>query len=278
MTKDQLYKEVSKRLQEDGPNAYLDDLIDMSSSDNLENSRQTRDLLDQFVGNQMMKNTSLPIDLSSDKKVKKTLEGLTSQYTDIKNPKWDVYDIGKDTVGGLHTDGTFGANSRYIDEDVVGQLAAHEPLHKMVRDSGGKSTPDNILSKFKKMLMKEQNIISGEDLAKKGALAGHEIMQAGHLNPNSKITSSLKNAIDAASGNFSKLKLSKIPFVGPAIAGGLTLAATGDASAAAPAAIPILNEAETLGPTLGPESDIENPSKSYEQRKKAIEMLSQRRD
>jgi hypothetical protein len=109
-------------------------------------------------------------------------------------------------------------------------------------------------------------------------MLGHEITQAGHLNPNSKMTSSLKNALAAATGKFGKLSKS-IPFVGPAIAGGLTMMTTGDAEAAQASAMPILGEADSLGPEAGsPESDIENPSKSYEQRRKAIEQLSQRRD
>lgn len=277
-TNEQKYKELAKRLREEGSDANIDDLIDFVDGDNLENSRQARDLLEQFTGSEMMKNTSLPIDFKNDKAAKKTLEGLTSQYTDIMSPEWDIYDIGKDTVGGLHTDGTFGANKRYLNKDVAGQLIAHEPIHKMVRDSGGSSIPDDVMNKFKLDLMKEKGISGGLDLAKKGALASHEIMQAGHLNPDAKITPSVRNAIAAATGRFGKLAKS-VPLVGPALAAGATMLATGDASAATQAGMPILSEADDLGPTPGtPESDIENPSKSYEQRIKAIQQLSQRRD
>lgn len=276
-TKEQMFKELAKRLREEGQNANIDDLIDLTSGDNLENSRQSRDLLEQFTGSEMMKNTSLPIDFKNDKAAKKTLEGLTSQYTDIMSPEWDVYDIGKDTVGGLHTDGTFGANKRYLNKDVAGQLVAHEPIHKMVRDSGGSSIPDDIMNKFKLDIMKEKGISGGLDLAKRGALEAHEVMQAGHLNPAAKITPSLRNAIAAATGKFGKLAKA-VPLVGPALAGGLTMLATGDASAAGQAATPILNEAEGLGPEAGsPESIVEDPTKSYEQRQKAIQELSKRR-
>lgn len=69
-------------------------------------------------------------------------------------------------------------------------------------------------------------------------------------------------------------KLSKLPFVGPALAGGLTMLATGDASAAASAATPILGEADDLGPMKGSlESDIQDPSKNYLERAKAAEQL-----
>lgn len=273
----QRFKELAKRLREEGPNANIDDLIDMSD-DVLDNSRQSRDLLEQFLGSEMMKNTSLPIDFKNNKAAKKTLEGLTSQYSDVMNPEWDIYDIGKDTVGGLHTDGTFGANKRFLNKDVAGQLVAHEPIHKMVRDAGGSSIPDDIMDNFKIGVMKEKGISGGLDLAKRGAMEAHEVMQAGHLNPAAKVTPSLRNAIAAATGKFGKLAKS-VPLVGPGIAGLATLAATGDASAAAPAAIPILSEAESLGPEAGtPESIVEDPTKSYEQRKKAIQELSQRRD
>jgi hypothetical protein len=280
MTKDQVFKEISRRLQEDGPNAYLDDLIQMTG-DNVNNSRQTRDLLDQFVGSEMMKNTSTPIKMGTDKDTVKTMNRLTEQYSDIVDPNWKLIEDKKAYGYFNPNDKTLEASKHFIKGEnglvTAGGLLAHEPIHQMVNESGGKSAPDNILTKFKKQLMKEQNIIGGEDLAKKGALVGHEIMQAGHLNPDSKTTSSLTNAIAAATGKFGKL--SKVmPFVGPALAGGLTMLATGDASAAQNDAMPILGEAEALGPTIGPEADIENPSKSYEQRKKAIEMLSQRRD
>lgn len=279
MTKDQVFKEIQRRLNEDGPNAYLDDLINMTG-DNLNNSRQTSDLLDQFVGNQMMKNTSTPIKLGTDKDTINTMNKLTEQYSDIKNPNWKLIEDKKAYGYFNPNDKTLEASKNFIKgEDGIfttGKLLAHEPIHQMVNEAGGKSVPDNILSKFKKQLMKESNIMSGEDLAKRGALVGHEIMQAGHLNPDSKTTSSLTNAIAAATGKFGKLSKA-IPLVGPALAGGLTMLATGDASAAQSAAMPILGEADDLGPTPGtPESDIENPSKSYEQRQKAIQELSKR--
>lgn len=275
MTKDQLYKELSKRLREEGQNANIDDLVNMSG-DNLDNSRQTRDLLEEYIGSEMMKNSGTSIDLKNDKAAKKTLEGLTKEYTDIKNPKWDVYDLGEKTVGGLHTDGTFGANTRFLNKDSVGQLVAHEPIHKMVRDSGGTSIPDNVMSAAKKNALREANILSGSDLAKKGALVGHEIMQMGHLNPDAKTTSSLRNAIAASTGKFGKL-MKSVPLVGPLAAGGLTYALTGDAEAAQQAGVPGLNEAEGLGPEKNSlEADIEDPTKTYEQRRKAIEILSNR--
>ena len=276
-TNEQKYKELAKRLREEGPNANIDDLIDFVDGDNLENSRQARDLLEQYTGSEMMKNTSLPINFKNDKAAKKTLEGLTTQYTDIMSPEWDIYDMGKKTIGGLHTDGTFGANKRYLDKDVAGQLLTHEPIHKMVRDSGGSSIPDNVMNKFKLANMKEKGISGGLDLAKLGAMEAHEIMQAGHLNPAAKITPSVRNAIAAATGNFGKLAKS-IPLVGPALAAGATMLATGDVSAATQAITPGLSEAENLGPEAGsPEAIVEDPTKSYEQRQKAIQELSKRR-
>jgi hypothetical protein len=281
MTKDQVLKEVAKRLREDGPDAYLDDLINMTG-DNLDNSRQTRDLLDQLVGSEMMKNTSIPINLKSDKDTVDTMNRLTEQYSDIKNPNWKMIED-KKAYGYFNPENkTLEASKNFLKGDngiyTTGGLLAHEPVHQMVNEAGGKSIDDKIMSKFKLDLMKEKGISGGLTLPKAGALVGHEIMQAEHLNPGSKTSSSLKNAIAAATGKFGKL-MKNIPAVGPAAAGLLTLAATGDASAAQNSATPILSEAEALGPTAGtPEADIEDPSKSYEQRIKAIQQLSQRRD
>jgi hypothetical protein len=281
MTKDQLLKELAKRLREDGPNANIDDLINMTG-DNLDNSRQTRDLLDQYTGSEMMKNTSTPIKLGSDKEMTGTMNRLTEEYSDIKNPNWKMIDDPKAYGYFNPNDKTLEASRNFVKNKdgiyTTGGLLAHEPVHQMVNETGGKSVPDNVLSKLKKEMMKENNVMGGIDLSKRGAMLGHEITQAGHLNPNSKMTSSLKNALAAATGKFGKLSKS-IPFVGPAIAGGLTMMTTGDAEAAQASAMPILGEADSLGPEAGsPESDIENPSKSYEQRRKAIEQLSQRRD
>lgn len=276
--REQLFKELAKRLREEGPDANIDDLIQYGT-DNLENSRQTRDLLEQYIGSELMKNTNIPIDLKNEKQAKKTLERLTEQYTDIKNPIWDIYDIKGDTVGGLHTDGTFGANKRFLDKNTAGQLIAHEPIHKMVQDEGlGKSIPDNIMTKAKEALMKEKGISPrGNQLNKLGAMAGHEIMQHGHLNPTSKMTSSLKNALGVASGDFKKL-MKGVPLVGPAVVGGLTYAMTGDAEAAQNAATPGLSEADALGPDKGSlESIVEDPTKTYEQRRRAIEQLANKK-
>lgn len=277
MEKSNKYKELAKRLRSEGVDANIDDLIDYTP-DSLENSRQTRDLLEQYIGNEMMKNTNIPINLKNDKQAKQTLERLTEQYTDIKDPQWDVYDIGKKTVGGLHTDGTFGANKRFLNEDTVGQLVSHEPIHKMVQDEGlVKSIPDDVMTEAKKAFMKEKGYSGGLALNKAPALDAHEIMQFGHLNPNSKVTSSLRNAINASTGDFKKV-MKSIPIAGPLIAGGLTLATTGDVSAATQAGTPFLSEADNLGPEQGsPEALIEDPTKTYEQRRKAIEYLAKQK-
>lgn len=281
MTKDQVLKEVAKRLREDGPDAYLDDLINMTG-DNLDNSRQTRDLLDQLTGSEMMKNTSIPINLKNDKDTVKTLNRLTEQYSDIKDPNWKMIEDKKAYGYFNPKDKTLEASKNFLKGDnglyTAGGLVAHEPIHQMVNEAGGASVSDEVMSKFKVDMMKERGISGGLALPKAGALTGHEIMQAEHLIPGSKTSSSLKNALAAVTGKLGKLSKA-IPLVGPALAGGLTMMATGDASAAQNDAMPILSEAEALGPTAGtPEADIEDPSKSYEQRIKAIQQLSQRRD
>lgn len=279
--KEQTLKELAKRLSSDGQDAHLDDLITKTSNP-LDNSRRVRDLLDQYVGSEMMKNTDIPINLGTDKDRMKTMNKLTEQYSDIKNPNWKLIEDPKAYGYFNPADKTLEASKNFIKGEnglyTTGGLLAHEPIHQMVNEAGGASVPDEVMSKFKKAMMNEHDITGGLDMEKKGSLLAHEIMQAEHLMPGSKTSSSLRNAIAAATGKFGKLSKA-IPLVGPALAGGLTMMATGDASAAQNAAMPILSEAEDLGPSIGsPEASIEDPSKSYEQRKKAIEMLSQRRD
>lgn len=281
MTKDQMFKELAKRLRNEGSNANIDDLINMTG-DNLDNSRQVRDLLDQYTGSEMMKNSANSVNLGTDKDTVKTMNRLTEEYADIKDPNWKMIDDKKAYGYFNPNDKTLEASRQYLKGDngiyTAGGLLAHEPIHQMVNESGGKSVKDTVDSKLKKLLKKEANVISGSDLSGRGALLGHEIMQAGHLNPEAKITPSIRNAIAAATGKFGKLSKG-IPLVGPALVGGLTMLATGDASAAQNAATPILSEADDLGPNPDSlEAMVEDPSKSYEQRKKAIELLSQRRD
>jgi hypothetical protein len=280
--REQLFKELAKRLRDEGPDANIDDLIQYGS-DNLDNSRQTRDLLDQFVGSEMFKNTSIPIKMDNDKQIIDTLNRLTEQYTDVADPNWSLIEDPK--AYGYFNPNTKGleASKNYIKDPnnglyVAKGLVAHEPIHQMVNAEGGESVKDNIMNKAKEALMKEKGISArGNQLNKLGALAGHEIMQHGHLNPNSKMTSSLKNALGVASGDFKKV-MKGIPVLGPAIAGGITLATTGDVSAATQASLPLVGDADNLGPeSNSPESIVEDPTKSYEQRRRAIEMLAQQR-
>jgi len=61
-----------------------------------------------------------------------------------------------------------------------------------------------------------------------------------------------------------------LPYIGPALAGAAAISSE-DASAA----IPILNEAEALGPTKGSaDYEIENPQSSPEARRRALERIS----
>lgn len=275
------FKELAKRLRDEGQDANIDDLINYTG-DNLDNSRQTRDLLEQFVGSEMMKNTSIPIKTGNDKEITNTLNRLTEQYSDVKNPNWSLIEDPK--AYGYYNPNTKGleASKNFIKGDnglyTMGGLVAHEPIHQMVSEEGiSKSIPDDVMNKVKTAFMKEKGASGGLDLNKMGALAGHEVMQYGHLNPASKMTSSLRNALATASGDFKKV-MKSVPIAGPLIAGGLTLAATGDVSAATQAGTPLLGEADNLGPEANsPEAIVEDPTKTYEQRRRAIEMLAQQR-
>lgn len=78
----------------------------------------------------------------------------------------------------------------------------------------------------------------------------------------------LKKAAGNAIGKFAKTGLKSLPLIGGAIAA----LSSGDASAA----VPILSEAESLGPKEGsPSSVIEDMSASPEERLKALKLLKQ---
>lgn len=65
-----------------------------------------------------------------------------------------------------------------------------------------------------------------------------------------------------------------VPFLGPLIAGGLTYAATGDVSAATQAGVPVLNEANDVGPEQG---SIEHKLESGQPLTEAERLLLQQR-
>lgn len=66
---------------------------------------------------------------------------------------------------------------------------------------------------------------------------------------NARNASRLAKTADTV-GDFAKRGLKSIPILGSLAAGGLALASTGDASAAQQEMVPVLNEAEALGPEV----------------------------
>ena len=65
-----------------------------------------------------------------------------------------------------------------------------------------------------------------------------------------KLQAILKSRAAAKLGSAAKTGLKSIPFLGPAVAGLTTLAATGDVSAATQEALPFVNEAGNIGPDI----------------------------
>lgn len=86
-----------------------------------------------------------------------------------------------------------------------------------------------------------------------------------------------RNAAKLAKGadtamDVGKRGLKSIPFLGPLIAGGAALATTGDASAAQQEMVPVLNEAEALGPEVGSlEHKLESGQPLTEQERMLLE-------
>jgi hypothetical protein len=96
------------------------------------------------------------------------------------------------------------------------------------------------------------------------------IREVRDLPVDTNILKEIKKRADAPPSMFKKLR--SVPVVGPAI--GLGMAAFTEDSHAA---IPILNEAENLGPEKGSEDwEIENPQASPELRRQALQRLTQK--
>ena len=182
--------------------------------------------------------------------------------------------------------GSYNFNTKNVDvskltnptkESLVG-TAFHELGHAY-DDSKGlvDSVPMDKITSGKKELLHALDKQGGRGYSKVDASVIEEIMNAGHhakipnLREGTYGMGALKSLLK------SKTFKSAVPFIGPAIAGGVTMLDSGDASAATQAALPIVSEADSVGPEAGSlEADVEDPTKSYEQRRKAIETLSNR--
>lgn len=262
-------KEYLKRVQ--SGDIEVDDLID-KGSDYIDNAYQARDIAEKALANKFLEQTGLPMPekgMSSSKLEQITGDLFKQMYPDLPDPDIQVRsDLTEKGVAGLYYPDKklVQVNKNLDDLDFVGK-SLHELGH--YSDHVGKnagSIPVKQLTKAKKDAMKDIGIKSGRELLKLDSQIPSEIMQLGHHATDdgrslalSKLTNFFKNK------KFAKA----LPIIGPAL--GLGAAVTsGDVSAA----VPIAQDIESLGPKSGsPESIIENPKASNEERQKAIEQI-----
>lgn len=253
---------------------------------NLDTAMKAGNTFEKSLGRQYLKQTGVSVpnykNASTDQLEKFSRDLLAEQNPEIKNTNVKVLPDLKDY--GIYDPNTNTAGiSKLKNKDIeeyTGTLL-HEGGHSYDQKKGLYLNKDSVdidsFDKFKKSKLKNMGLKRGSDLAKQESSVINEIIQAGHH----------ANIPDVREGTFGRANLlnimkgkavKSIPFIGPALVGGATMLTTGDASAATQSAIPILNEADSLGPEADSlEATIEDPSKSYEQRRKAIEQLSQRR-
>lgn len=258
---------------------------------NLDTAINARDAFEKSLARQYLKQTGISIpnykNASTDQLEKFSRDLLAEQNPALKRTNVEILDNMKN-YGSFNSKSNTAKVSKNLNKDIEDFVSAlmHEGGHSYDSESGlyvkNPSIKLDSFGKIKTDLMKSQGIKKGADLAKQEASIIGEILQTGH---HAKIPNVREGSFGLANlKNIMKGKAVRVvPFIGPAI-GAATALATGDASAA----VPVVNEMDALGPregsleqklekgTITPEQSDEL-YKSFEQRRKAIEQLSQRR-
>jgi hypothetical protein len=251
----------AKQMREDIP--LSEDLLEDVDNDIYNNGLLARNLSEDTLANELLKDTgiSIPDDNAPISKKEDFLNRmLAERYPEFKDPNVRIGDESYYQKGNI-----------FVREqpDILKQTSDlfHEGAHKFdVEDLGfqGRELSNQPLRRAK---------TSGMDLKSADPTQIYEIMAKGHH-------ARIPNLRDADSFGQGALKsymkngvFKALPIIGPAIGAGMA-AMSGDANAAS--GLPILGEAESLGPQKGSVDDmIENPKPGMtsEQRKKALEML-----
>jgi len=274
------YKKLIDRIK-DG-DVQVDDLIP-SDPNYMEKAFASRDLSQGALGSEYLKQTgvSVPdIKTANRSTIESFLNKLKEEaYPELKKTSVELRDNLPDSLGEYYPDKNKIALSKTNLQDVNEMVGTnfHELGHAFDKKSGTlNSTPVDLWTPEKKKLLKSLGLKSGNDLTKLDASDISEIVQLGHHTNIPKLREG-SYGMGALKSLVKNKTFKSLPYIGPAIAGLGTLAATGDVSAATQAVTPILNEAEGIGPEEGSlESMVEDPTKSYEQRRKAIETLTNR--
>jgi len=239
------------------------------SGDVLNDALRARNLAEESLAQKVLDNTGIPIpDKTSPIGRKEDFLNriLQERYPEIKNPI-ELKDM-KDNAG-EYFGGKVSLNKNIMGNRDIVKLTSdvlHEGGHGY--DDIKKIITSDRTEDFNKELRRLK--AEGFDLKNMDpsevyeAMAGKHHAQIPKLREGTYGLGALKNYLK--SGTFKA-----IPVVGPAIGAGIA-AMSGDANAAS--ALPILGEADSLGPEKGSEDySIENPQASPELRRKALESL-----
>lgn len=261
MDRRKVLEEYAKQMKEGIP--FSEDLIPDLDSDISNNALLARNLSEDTLANEVLKNTGISIPDNNapiSKKEDFLNRMLAERYPEFKDPNVRIGDESYYQKGGI-----------FVREqpDIIKQTSDlfHEGAHKFDKEDlgfQGREISQEPLRRAK---------ASGMNLKSADPTQVYEMMAKGHH-------ARIPNLRDADSFGQGALKsylkigaFKALPIIGPAIGAGIA-AMSGDANAAS--GLPILGEAENLGPQKGSIDDmIENPKSGMtsEQRKKALEML-----
>lgn len=279
MNRDDLIQQLLKDLKSgDVDSEVLSSLIE--KGDNINSSRLIRDVMEEGLGDAVLRNTGVKIPSGTRAS---TLESFLKKvvdesYPELKNTGIEVlddldnmgeYDFGKNVIK------VGKKNNRNLAETLGTTL--HEAGHALDGnlDPSFKSVRDDDWSN-KRKLLKDMGIKSGRDLSKMNPIDLNEIVQTGH---HKKITGregsyGLSNIKNVFKGN----KLRALPIIGTALAG-MSALSSGDVEAGVRSMLPFIGDSTDLGPRKGSEgSIIEDPTKSQEERQKAMQRLIEARN
>lgn len=242
----------------------------IEKSDNIyNNALRARNLAEEALAQKVLDNTGIPIpDTKAPMSKKEDFLNriIQERYPEIKNPI-EFRDM-NGSVGEYEGGKIFLNKNLAKDRDLVKLTSdvLHEGGHSY--DDLKKLTDPNKIEDFNKELRKLK--ASGFDLKNADPAQIYELMAQKHhaqipkLREGTYGLGALKSL--AKSGTFKAL-----PIIGPAIGAGIA-AMSGEANAAS--ALPILGEADSLGPEQGSEDyEIENPQRNPAARRAALESL-----
>lgn len=279
---DSRYKDLIQRIKDGDPD-LMEDLVS-KSPDFVSTSRGARDLAEDTLGSEYLRQTgvSVPdIKTASRSQIESFANKLKEEaYPELRKTGIEI----PDTLPGGNI-GKFSPSTNKISLAKDGITSAEQLAGSTFHEAGHAydtnkkligGIDDFKLGSDKKKFLKSLGIKSGRDLEKLDPSVINEIVQLGHHANIPKLREG-SFGLGALKSLVKNKTFKALPFVGPALAGGLTMMATGDASAAQAAATPILGEADDLGPEAGSlEAQVEDPELNREQRQRAIETLLQR--